>query len=177
MNGYCDDYVMVVNGDAPFVKLALVGHSHLCVAYFVFGGSNVNAVFCTFRGHVSLINVVGVVGSVMQLREELTRALLEAKESNVNDERQGMESSSLESFDELVKEMTSRRPDIKEFAFKTKAMVSERENARTESCFFQSFFQKMCVCVGLLICFISLCLASCFYGSIDFLRKNHEMVS
>ncbi|KAI3439928.1 Hexosyltransferase, partial [Psidium guajava] len=59
------------------------------------------------------------------LREELTRALLEAKVSDVGD-RQGVESS-VESFDELVKEVTSRRPDIKAFASKTKAMLTRME--------------------------------------------------
>lgn len=47
----------------------------------------------------------------------MTRALLEAKEDNLHNE-EGMES-----FDELVREMTSKRQDIKTFAFKTKAMV------------------------------------------------------
>lgn len=81
-----------------------------------------------FRGHAADERggvVVGLWVLWVQLREELTRALLEAKESNVNG--QGTEGSSLESFDELVKEMTSRRPDIKEFAFKTKAMLKRME--------------------------------------------------
>lgn len=56
-----------------------------------------------------------------QLREELTRALLEAKEKSTNNV-QRMERS-LDSFDELVKELTSQRQDIKAFAFTTKAMV------------------------------------------------------
>ncbi|PKI55669.1 hypothetical protein CRG98_023885, partial [Punica granatum] len=54
------------------------------------------------------------------LREELTRALLEAEVKSTNTV-QGMDGS-LESFDELVKELMSHRQDIKAFAFKTKAM-------------------------------------------------------
>ncbi|XP_021300778.1 probable galacturonosyltransferase 15 [Herrania umbratica] len=55
-----------------------------------------------------------------KLREELTRALMEGKDGN------GVEGGiegSLDSFDELVKEMTSKQQDIKAFAFKTKAML------------------------------------------------------
>ncbi|XP_050228243.1 probable galacturonosyltransferase 15 isoform X2 [Mercurialis annua] len=60
------------------------------------------------------------------LREELTRALLEAKEGGINnDERMD---DSTESFNELVKEMTSKRQDIKSFAFRTKAMLSKMEH-------------------------------------------------
>ncbi|XP_065629288.1 probable galacturonosyltransferase 15 isoform X2 [Quercus suber] len=52
------------------------------------------------------------------LREELSRALVEANKegNNINEEGIG-------SFNELVKEMTSKRQDVKAFAFKTKAMV------------------------------------------------------
>ncbi|KAF4373203.1 hypothetical protein G4B88_007216 [Cannabis sativa] len=56
-----------------------------------------------------------------KLRDELTRALVEAKEVELHNE------DGLESFDELVKEMTSKRQDIKTFAFKTKAMLSRME--------------------------------------------------
>ncbi|KAI4308073.1 hypothetical protein L6164_031186 [Bauhinia variegata] len=57
----------------------------------------------------------------LKLRDELTRALLEAKDSNVNE-------GGAESFNELVKEMiTSRGDDFKAFAFKTKAMLSQME--------------------------------------------------
>lgn len=57
------------------------------------------------------------------LREELSRALMEAASK---DER-GIESS-LESFNDLVKDMTSsNRQDIKAFAFKTKAMLQNME--------------------------------------------------
>ncbi|KAK4769839.1 hypothetical protein SAY87_030371 [Trapa incisa] len=60
-----------------------------------------------------------------RLRDELTRALLEAKGKSTNNV-QRMERS-LESFDELVKEVTSHKQDIKAFAFKTKAMLSTME--------------------------------------------------
>ncbi|XP_044502257.1 probable galacturonosyltransferase 15 [Mangifera indica] len=53
------------------------------------------------------------------LREELTRALLEANDGTSND---GVHVP-LESFNELVKEMTSKQQDIKAFASKTKAML------------------------------------------------------
>lgn len=59
--------------------------------------------------------------SSLKLRDELTRALLEAKEGNVHNEE------GIESFDELVREMTSKPQDIKTFAFKTKAMLSRME--------------------------------------------------
>lgn len=39
----------------------------------------------------------------------------------------GMEDST-ESFNDLVKEMTSKRPDVKAFAFRTKAMVRHSSN-------------------------------------------------
>ncbi|EEF41996.1 probable galacturonosyltransferase 15 [Ricinus communis] len=61
----------------------------------------------------------------MKLREELTRALLEAKESGIDDEKMD---DSTASFNELVKEMTSTRQDIKAFAFRTKAMLSKMEH-------------------------------------------------
>jgi hypothetical protein len=54
--------------------------------------------------------------TIKKLREELSRALVEAKEGDINEE-------GIESFNELVKDMTSKREDIKAFAFKTKAMV------------------------------------------------------
>ncbi|KAJ7960692.1 Hexosyltransferase [Quillaja saponaria] len=56
----------------------------------------------------------------LKLRDELTRALVEAKEGKVNQE-------GAESFNELVMEMTSKGQDIKAFAFKTKAMLSRME--------------------------------------------------
>ncbi|KAJ0113324.1 hypothetical protein Patl1_01479 [Pistacia atlantica] len=55
----------------------------------------------------------------LRLREELSRALIEAKDGTSNDGVQ----VSLESFNELVKEMTSKQQDVKAFAFKTKAML------------------------------------------------------
>ncbi|KAA3464438.1 putative galacturonosyltransferase 15 [Gossypium australe] len=55
-----------------------------------------------------------------KLREELTRALIEVKDGNIVD---GGTEGSLETFSELVKEMTSKQQDIKAFAFKTKAML------------------------------------------------------
>ncbi|KAM1131471.1 hypothetical protein TB1_045267 [Malus domestica] len=57
------------------------------------------------------------------LREELTRALLEAKDGNVNNNEQG-----IESFNQLVQEMTLKQQDIKAFAFQTKAMLSRMEH-------------------------------------------------
>lgn len=58
----------------------------------------------------------------MQLREELMRALMEA--NNDDEVRNGLVGVSPESFNDLVKDMTSKRQDIKAFAFKTKAMVT-----------------------------------------------------
>jgi len=52
--------------------------------------------------------------SLKELRDELTRALIEANEGNVNE--------GAGSFNELVKEMTSNQ-DLKAFAFKTKSVV------------------------------------------------------
>ncbi|GAV65158.1 Glyco_transf_8 domain-containing protein [Cephalotus follicularis] len=69
-----------------------------CIGWKLFGGSDTS----------------------LKLGEELTRALVEAKESNSNE-------GSSESFNELVKEMTLKRQDIKAFAFKTKAMLSRME--------------------------------------------------
>lgn len=51
-----------------------------------------------------------------KLRDELTRALMEANDGNVND------NEGAGSFNELVKEMVLKQ-DLKAFAFKTKAMV------------------------------------------------------
>ncbi|KAI4385069.1 hypothetical protein MLD38_003133 [Melastoma candidum] len=65
------------------------------------------------------------------LREELTSALLEAKErddinNNMND--QGMVATSTDSFDDLVREIsTSRKANNKAFALKTKAMLRRME--------------------------------------------------
>lgn len=58
--------------------------------------------------------------NIKKLREELTRALMEVKDGN---SVEGGIEGSLGSFNELVKEMTSKQQDIKAFAFKTKAMV------------------------------------------------------
>lgn len=54
-----------------------------------------------------------------KLREELTRALLEAKDGNIDDNEGG----GIESFNQLVQEMTLKQQDVKAFAFRTKAMV------------------------------------------------------
>lgn len=56
----------------------------------------------------------------LKLREELTRALVEAKDGNIYEE-------GIESFNELVREMTSKRQDVKAFALKTKAMLLQME--------------------------------------------------
>ncbi|OAY57292.1 probable galacturonosyltransferase 15 [Manihot esculenta] len=69
--------------------------------------------------------IFGGSDSSLKLREELTRALLEAKDGDMYDN--GMEDST-ESFNDLVKEMTSKRPDVKAFAFRTKAMLSKMEH-------------------------------------------------
>ena len=71
--------------------------------------------------------------TVKKVGDELTRALLEAKEGNkVNTEKALLEAKKgnkvntkkvMESFDDLIREMTSKRQDIKTFAFNTKAMV------------------------------------------------------
>ncbi|KAK7387035.1 hypothetical protein VNO78_27507 [Psophocarpus tetragonolobus] len=58
------------------------------------------------------------VDTSLELRDELTRALIEANDGNVNE--------GAGSFNELVKEMTSNQ-DLKAFAFKTKAMLSQLE--------------------------------------------------
>lgn len=63
-----------------------------------------------------LLSYCGDACTIKKLREELSRALVEAKEGDINEE-------GIESFNELVKDMTSKREDIKSFAFKTKAMV------------------------------------------------------
>lgn len=52
-----------------------------------------------------------------KLRDELTRALMEANDGNVNE--------GAGSFNELVKEMTSKQ-DLKAFAFKIKGMVYKK---------------------------------------------------
>ncbi|KAK2387369.1 putative galacturonosyltransferase [Trifolium repens] len=57
----------------------------------------------------------------LKLRDELTRALMEANDGNVND------NEGTGSFDELVKEMVLKQ-DLKAFAFKTKAMLSHMEH-------------------------------------------------
>ncbi|XP_020234726.1 probable galacturonosyltransferase 15 isoform X2 [Cajanus cajan] len=59
------------------------------------------------------------VDTSLELRDELTRALIEASDGNVNE--------GVGSFNELVKEMTSKQ-DLKAFAFKTKAMLSQLEH-------------------------------------------------
>lgn len=67
------------------------------------------------------------------LREELTRALLEATTSN-DDDGVGIGLGAVEasnsgpvSFRDLVKDVTLNRQDIKTFAFKTKAMIAKME--------------------------------------------------
>ncbi|KAK4278987.1 hypothetical protein QN277_016754 [Acacia crassicarpa] len=59
----------------------------------------------------------------LKLRDELTRALLEAKDYNVDE-------GGAESFNELVNEMVSKRQehDLRSFAFKTKAVLSQMEH-------------------------------------------------
>ncbi|WJX31818.1 hypothetical protein P8452_20209 [Trifolium repens] len=57
----------------------------------------------------------------LKLRDELTRALMEANDGNVND------NEGAGSFNELVKEMVLKQ-DLKAFAFKTKAMLSQMEH-------------------------------------------------
>ncbi|GAY50787.1 hypothetical protein CUMW_129390 [Citrus unshiu] len=64
--------------------------------------------------------------TMKKLREELTRALIEAKDGSGNGG--GGIQGTLDSFNELVKEVTSKRQDIKAFAFKTKAMGFFRLN-------------------------------------------------
>ncbi|CAN6571215.1 unnamed protein product [Malus baccata var. baccata] len=62
-------------------------------------------------------------GDQSTLREELARALLEAKDGNLKNNEQG-----IESFNQLVQEMTLKQQDVKAFAFKTKAMLSRMEH-------------------------------------------------
>lgn len=64
---------------------------------------------------------VCVRASFQKIREELTRALVEETSQDGNGRGQR---GSLESFDELVKEMTLKRRDIKAFASVTKKMVT-----------------------------------------------------
>lgn len=60
--------------------------------------------------------------TIIQLREELERAL---EELNNNDEvGERIAEVSPESFTDLVKDMVLHRQDIKAFAFKTKAVVT-----------------------------------------------------
>ncbi|KAH8489343.1 hypothetical protein Peur_059113 [Populus x canadensis] len=61
------------------------------------------------------------------LREELTRALMEAKEGHGTNDGDYRREGSTESFNVLVNEMTSNQQDIKTFAFRTKAMLSMME--------------------------------------------------
>lgn len=69
-------------------------------------------------------------GNATLLREELTRALLEA--TNSVDDENGITtvegSNSLLSFEDLVRDMMSNRQDIKNFAFKTKAIILKMEH-------------------------------------------------
>jgi hypothetical protein len=78
-----------------------------------------------------LCGYCGDACTIKKLREELSRALVEAKEGDINAE--GIE---IESFDKLVKDMTSKGEDIKAFAFKTKAMVSTRNHGYQFACTF-----------------------------------------
>ncbi|KAF5730703.1 galacturonosyltransferase 15 isoform X1 [Tripterygium wilfordii] len=65
----------------------------------------------------------------LKLREELTRALLEANNDSINGGGEGMDtiSSSFDSFNQLVHDMTSKQQDIKDFVSKTKSMLSRME--------------------------------------------------
>lgn len=58
-----------------------------------------------------------------KLREELTRALVEAREGHGTNDGDYRREGSTESFNVLVNEMTTNQQDIKTFAFRTKAMV------------------------------------------------------
>ncbi|KAK2662606.1 hypothetical protein Ddye_001180 [Dipteronia dyeriana] len=62
----------------------------------------------------------------LKIKEELTRALLEAKDGASTVASGGIEGS-FDSFNELVKETTSKRHDIKAFAFNTKALLLRME--------------------------------------------------
>ncbi|GFP87887.1 probable galacturonosyltransferase 15 [Phtheirospermum japonicum] len=96
-----------------------------CVTWRLFGGSDAD-----------------------QLREELTRALLEATTSNDNDVDGGrivfsrVEGSNSEpvSFKDLVKDMTLNRQDIKAFAFKAKAMIARMEHMVKEAKWHESLY-------------------------------------
>lgn len=56
---------------------------------------------------------------VKKLRDELSRALVEANGEDVNE-------GAAESFNELVNEIVSKGQDLRAFAFKTKAMVNKK---------------------------------------------------
>lgn len=64
-------------------------------------------------------------GDASLLRDEVTKAVVESGEGRFGDEG-GMESS-VDSFNDLVRDVTSNRHDIKTFAFKTKAMLLKME--------------------------------------------------
>lgn len=73
-----------------------------CIGLRVFGGSDLSA----------------------KLRDELTRALVEASQG---EDGGRIETTSPASFNQLVEDMTSNGHDIKAFAFKTKAMILKME--------------------------------------------------
>ncbi|OVA05582.1 Glycosyl transferase [Macleaya cordata] len=64
----------------------------------------------------------------LRLTSEIARALIEAKEENLLDERGGIDGSH-GSFNDLVADMTSNRQDIKSFASKTKATLLKMERS------------------------------------------------
>ena len=64
------------------------------------------------------VSYYGLACTIKKLREELSRALVEANKEGNNSNEEG-----IGSLNELVKEMTSKRQDVKAFAFKTKAMM------------------------------------------------------
>ncbi|KAL5794651.1 hypothetical protein ACOSP7_003245 [Xanthoceras sorbifolium] len=63
----------------------------------------------------------------LQLKEELARALTEAKDGAIFESGGTETEVSFDSFNELVKETTSKRQDIKAFAFNTKALLLRLE--------------------------------------------------
>ncbi|KAL6553742.1 hypothetical protein OROMI_019415 [Orobanche minor] len=82
-----------------------------------------------------------------KLREELMRALLETTASYEDDSdggrvaiaRVGSKSKPV-SFDDLVKDMTLNRQDIKTFAFKTRAMIARMEHIVKEAKWHESIY-------------------------------------
>lgn len=97
-----------------------------------------------------------------KLRDELTRALMEANDGDVNE--------GAGSFNELVKEMTSKQ-DLKAFAFKTKAMVNKKKF--TVLLLVTLYGDELMI---MMFCFpLFLVIACCLDQCVHFRSENQEM--